>query len=105
MVVKFIPTSQKNDVPSPFPIPTFRQSTMKSLEKGLLTTPDRRYIVQTIATVLMTYVQRPSLDCCNDVAKSVIDKYPFLKDTVGEGQVSTWGTDFVILCSICGLKY
>ena len=103
MVVKFISTSQNNDVPSPFPIPTFRQS-MKNLEKGLLITPDRRYIVQTIATVLMIYVQWPSLDCCNDVAKSVIDKYPFLKDTVG-GQVSTWGTDYIILCSICGLKY
>jgi hypothetical protein len=78
----------QNDVPSPFPIPTFRQSTTKNLEKDVLTDPDRRYMVQTIATVLMTYVQRPSLDSCNAVAKSVIDKYPFLKDNIGEGQVS-----------------
>lgn len=40
-------------------------------------------VVQTIATVLMTYVQRLSLDCCNAVAKSVIDEYRFLKDSVG----------------------
>ena len=60
---------------------------MKNLGKSLLTDPDRKYMIQTVATVLMTYVQRPSLDCCNAVAKSLIDTYPFLKDSVGEGQV------------------
>ena len=81
---------------------------MKNLENGLLTDRDRIYMVQTIATVLMTYVQRPSLDCCNAVAQSIIDKYPFLKDSVGEGQVCSYLGNclYFILCSIlCRLKY
>ena len=44
-------------------------------------------MVQTIATVLMTYAQRPTLDHCNVVAMCLIEEYPFLKDSTGEGQV------------------
>ena len=54
-----------------FPISYSNISTMKNLGKNLLTDPDRKYIIQTVAAVLMTYIQRPSLDCCNAVAKSL----------------------------------
>ena len=37
----------------------------------LLTDTDRRYVVQTLVTVLMTYVQKPSLQQCDVVAKSL----------------------------------
>ena len=60
---------------------------MKNLGKKVLLDSDRKYIVQTVATVLMTYVSRPSLDCCSTVAKSLITKYPFLKDADGDGEV------------------
>lgn len=39
--------------------------------------------MQTLATMLMTYVQRPSLNDCGIVAKSLLQTYPFLKDDTG----------------------
>ena len=45
---------------------------------------DRRYIVQTLATVLMTHIQRPSLSHCDSVAKSLISVHNFLKDEEGD---------------------
>lgn len=47
-----------------------------------------RGVVQTLATMLMTHVQRPSLSDCNLVTKSLVDKYTFLKDSEGSGQVN-----------------
>ncbi len=52
-------------------------STQANLENEILTDG---YVVQTLATVLMTYIQKPSLDNCRDVAKSLLSAYPFLKD-------------------------
>lgn len=48
---------------------------------------DRRYIVQTLATVLMTHVQRPSMKDCETVARSLISTHSFLKDDEGDGEV------------------
>ena len=45
-------------------------------------------MVQTLATMLMTYVQRPSLQQCGIVAKALIGKYEFLRDDEGDGEVS-----------------
>ena len=45
-------------------------------------------MVQTLATMLMTYVQRPSLQHCGTVAQSLIENYDFLKDDDGDGEVS-----------------
>ena len=56
--------------------------------KAVLTNTDRVYVVQTQATLLMTYVQQPSLSQCQTVAKAFIDKYPYLKDDEGDGDVS-----------------
>ena len=61
-------------------------------------------MVQTIATVLMTYVQRPSLDHCNAVANSVVDKYPFLKDSI-EGQVRYYTIETVVECGADNTVY
>ena len=71
----------------PFPIPKFRDGTEKNLEKELLIDTDRKYIVQTLATMLMVHVQRPTLSECGVVAKELIAKYGFLKDEEGEGEV------------------
>ncbi len=77
-----------DSLPKPFPIPKFRQKTETNLESKLLTDTDRRYIVQTLATMLMTYVQRPSLHQCGIVAQALVGKYPFIKDDEGDGEVS-----------------
>lgn len=45
-------------------------------------------MVQTLATMLMTYIQRPSMQQCGVVAKALVDMYGFLKDDHGDGEVS-----------------
>ena len=74
-------------IPKPFPIPTFRSTTEKNFHNKLLTDCDRKYVVQTLATVLMTHVQRPSLSDCDIVAKALVHKFSFLNDVEGSGQV------------------
>jgi len=51
-------------VPDPFPIPSFRQSTEAHLKWGGIIDSDRKYMVQTLATILMTYNTRPTLKDC-----------------------------------------
>ena len=74
-------------LPNPFPVPKFRHNTEKLFEDKILTDSDRKYVVQTMATVMMTYTQKPSLYQCSIVAKALISKYSFLKDCEGDGEV------------------
>lgn len=71
----------------PFTIPKFRASTEANLASKLLTDTDRKYVVQTLATVLMTKIQRPSMKDCQVVAQSLTAAHPFLKDDEGDGEV------------------
>ena len=48
-------------IPDPFPVPDFRTQTEENLANELLTQSDRKYIFQTLATLLMTYIPRPSM--------------------------------------------
>lgn len=63
-----------------------------------MTDSDRKYVVQTLATMLMTYMQKPSMKHCGIVAKVLIAKFPFLKDDDGDGEVSC--TSNVCVCDI-----
>ena len=74
-------------MPKNFPIPKFRTNTLDNFKQQVLTDSDRKYVVQTLATMLMTYVQKPSLNDCGIIAKSLLHEYPFLKDDTGsEGE-------------------
>lgn len=55
--------------------------------KKVLTDGDRKYIVQVLATMMMTHVQKPSLSECGEVAKSLVSEFTFLKDDEGDGEV------------------
>lgn len=70
-------------------MPMFRPETEKNLAEEVLVDVDKKYIVQTLATILMTQVQRPALTQCGAVAKKLIMKFPFLKDDEGDGEVSS----------------
>ncbi len=74
-------------LPRHFPIPKFRPNTQHNFDNNLLVDTDRKYVVQTLATMLMTYIQKPSLDNCSSVAKELVQQYPFLKDDEGDAQV------------------
>ncbi|XP_065892420.1 uncharacterized protein [Dysidea avara] len=71
--------STPNKVPDPFPIPRFRKATEESFNQKRVADDDRKYVVRTLATVLCTYVQNPSMKDCEVVAKSLVATYPFLK--------------------------
>lgn len=59
----------------------------KNLQSKVLMDTDRKYIVQTLATMLMTHIQRPPLQHCGVVAKALVTTYPFLRD---DGDVEVW---------------
>ena len=58
---------------------------------------DRRYVVQTLATVLTTHIQRPSLADCEVVTRTLVEKFDVLSDDEGDGVVSTW----VVCVCVC----
>lgn len=62
----------------PFQIPAFRKATEENLKKCILTDCDRKYMVQTLATVLMTQVEHPTTIDCLQVSKALHAKYKFL---------------------------
>ena len=74
-------------MPWPFPIPTFRLATETNLERKVLTDKDRKYIVRTLSTILMTYVQKPTIHDCEIAATSLVERWDFLADGEGDGQV------------------
>ena len=54
-----------------------------------MTNTDRRYMVQTLAMVLMMHIQCPPLADCEVVALSLVEKFNFLNDDEEDGEVST----------------
>ena len=81
------------NVPDRFPIPKFRPATDKCLEKKVLTEKDRKYIVRTLSTILMTYVQKPTIHDCDVAATSLVARWSFLADGEGGGQVCSAAID------------
>lgn len=66
----------------------FKMDVEKSMSEKKLCADDRKYIVRVLATVLLTHIQRPSKRHCEVVAKSLIRKFPFLKEYVSKCSLS-----------------
>ena len=60
----------------------FKEEVETSLSHRKLCDDDRKYIVRVLATVLLTYIQKPSMRQCEVVAKALVRKFPFLKEYV-----------------------
>ena len=73
---------------NPFPVPKFCASMEENFSKRVLTDADRKYMVQTLATMLMLYVSDPSLKHCGVAAKALITTFDFLKDDESDVEVS-----------------
>lgn len=71
-----------------FSIPEFRPSTYSNLQQEILLDKDRKYIVRVLATILMSYVSRPTLGDCAVAAKALVAKHPHLGDTGSKPHVS-----------------
>ena len=67
-------------------MPRFCHQTKENLKNKGLHDTDRKHGIQTMATLLMRHVEKPSLKQCGTVAKEIM-KYPFLKDDEGKGEV------------------
>ena len=88
------------DLPDPFPIPLFCLTSEENLCNKILMYTDRKYVVQTLATVLITYIQGPSTSHCGIVPRALAKKYAFLKNDegVGEVRISTmWLSKYCLL--------
>lgn len=92
-----------------FHVPIFRAATEKSLKESIISDQDRKYIVRTLATILMSHVPSPKMSDCAIAAKALVAKYPFLGDTDASPHVSnmlvavmfvSWCT--CVCCSILG---
>ena len=75
----------------------FKQDVEDSLARKLAN-DDRKYMCRVLATVLQTYVQRPSVAHCEVVAKALVRKFPFLKEYVSHLQCTTF------FCAYCSAK-
>ena len=63
---------------------------------------EQMLIVQTLATMLMTYIQRPSLDHCGIVAKAFVTKYEFLKEGGELSYIPLYNIMyFITVCTFC----
>ena len=71
-----------------FLVPKFRAATEKNLREKILTDQDRRYIVRTLATILISHVSSPKMSDCAVAGKALVAKYPFLADTGTKPHVS-----------------
>ena len=57
-------------------MPIFRPETNKKLEAEPLPERDRRYIVQTISTVLLASLPCPIIHDCSVPTKTIVKNYP-----------------------------
>ena len=69
-----------------FVLPIFRPETQKNLQAERITERDRRYIVRTLSTMLLSVNPHPSLSDCCVPAQAVVKAYPFLADASDDGK-------------------
>ena len=82
-------------------IPDFwREETQDCIENGIMDDKSRSDITRTLITLLTTkYGPRPGKNHCQQAARQLILKYPFMKDDLGSGYVSIFTYLFLfILC-------
>ena len=67
----------------------FSRTTMHALATKVITKSARIEIVAAIAFHVYTHTQYPTSQEYTEVCEKLVQKYPVLKDTVGNGYVST----------------
>ena len=60
----------------------FRDSTEENLAKEIYYPDDRKYIVRLLGTMILTTGSRATTNDCDQVAKALVRKFPFLKEYV-----------------------
>ena len=80
----------RDGVPVSYSLPKcFSSNVMECLEKKSMEPNVRSAFTRELIVHMTSYGVRPSTNFCSAVARRVILKYPFLRDAVGSGYVST----------------
>jgi hypothetical protein len=67
---------------------TFSRRTREGIAKGVLTRGQRIDITEVIAYRMLAHTEFPTSAEYNGVCQALVEKYPTIKDTVGNGYVS-----------------
>ena len=73
---------------STFTLPRFSRKTSDSIRNAQVTTGIRSDIVSAIAWAMWEHTEYPKSEDYTKVCKVLVQKYPILKDTIGNGYVS-----------------
>ncbi len=76
-------TQSSNDASrNEFVIPLrWKPTIMNAIEKQQLNPEVRNEIVRDLVTHVYAHVEKPTMMCIGDVARKLVDKYPFMSDT------------------------
>ena len=88
-----------DDVPPNFQLPVcWRSEIMASLTAKDMPSPLlRSALVRDLVVHMYSYGRRPSKSFCKYAARELINKYPFLKDSIGTGYVSSPFLHYLLL--------
>lgn len=68
----------------------WREETQECIDEGVMDDDSRSDIVRTLVTLLVAkYGPKPGRARCEELSRLLILKYPFMKDDLGNGYVST----------------
>ena len=76
-------------LPDPFPLPKhYRADVELALKSGNMTEDTNRAFLSCVAASMFTYKRYPTADDYRNVARVIIQKYPFMKSPTGTPYVS-----------------
>jgi len=89
-------------LPNPFVLPkNFRPDVRAALECGKMTLETTKSFLSTVAAAMATFTFYPSKDDYTDVARTIIEKYPFMKSRIGKPYVSIYTVPTAIYITQC----
>ena len=81
-------------LPDPFPLPKHYPCDVEvALKRGKMTTRERQKFLTEVASAMLRYKRYPSSEDRYCVARSIVDKYPFLKSKDAKPYVSNYVAD------------
>ena len=79
----------RDGIPIAYTLPkAFSSTVMGALQKKEMEAKIRSAFVRELLVHMTSYGSRPSLNFCSLVARRIVLKYPFLRDSIGNGYVS-----------------
>ena len=75
-------------LPDPFELPkNYRPDVESALKSGKMTLDTNKAFLSTVAACMFSYKKYPTSDDYNNVARTIVQKYPFMKSPIGKPYV------------------